>query len=51
MVDLIDDHREAYGVEPIGEVLPLAPSTYRRHRAERENPDLRSERRKRDDVL
>ena len=28
MVSFIDDHREAYGVEPICEVLPIAPSTY-----------------------
>ena len=28
MVAFIDDHREAYGVEPICEVLPIAPSTY-----------------------
>ena len=51
MIDFIDDHREAYGVEPICEVLPIAPSTYHRHRAERDNPELRSDRRKRDDVL
>ena len=25
---LIDDHREAHGVEPICKVLPIAPSTY-----------------------
>jgi hypothetical protein len=28
MVAFIDDHREAYGVEPICRVLPIAPSTY-----------------------
>jgi hypothetical protein len=34
MVGFIDDHREAYGVEPICGVLPIAPSTYfRRLRA------------------
>ncbi len=51
MVDFIDDQREAYGVEPICRVLQIAPSTYHRHRAERENPELRSERKKRDDRL
>jgi transposase InsO family protein len=28
MVSFIDDHRDEYGVEPICEVLPIAPSTY-----------------------
>ena len=28
MVAFIDAHREAYGVEPICDVLPIAPSTY-----------------------
>ena len=29
MIAFIDDHRGAYGVEPICKVLPIAPSTYR----------------------
>jgi putative transposase len=33
MVAFIDDHREEYGVEPICEVLPIAPSTYYAHKA------------------
>jgi len=28
MTVFIDEHREAYGVEPICAVLPIAPSTY-----------------------
>ena len=28
MIAFIDDHRQAYGVEPICKVLPIAPSTY-----------------------
>jgi hypothetical protein len=28
MTGFIDDHRTAYGVEPICRVLPIAPSTY-----------------------
>jgi putative transposase len=28
MVDFIDKHSDVYGVEPICEVLPIAPSTY-----------------------
>ncbi len=31
MIAFIDDHREAYGVEPICRVLPIAPSTYHAH--------------------
>jgi putative transposase len=30
MIAFIDDHREAYGVEPVCKVLPIAPSTYMR---------------------
>jgi hypothetical protein len=28
MVRFLDDHREEHGVEPICEVLPIAPSSY-----------------------
>ena len=35
MIAFIDDHREAYGVEPICKVLPIAPSTYHAHAAKR----------------
>jgi hypothetical protein len=28
MIAFIDEHRDAYGVEPICRVLPIAPSTY-----------------------
>jgi len=35
MIEFIDDHRGAYGVEPICGVLPIAPSTYRTHAARR----------------
>ena len=31
MVANIDEHREAYGVDPICAQLPIAPVTYRRH--------------------
>ena len=51
MVDFIDDHRGTYGVEPICKMLPIAPSTYHEHRARRCDPELRSDRAKRDDVL
>jgi transposase InsO family protein len=51
MVDFIDQHRGAYGVESICQVLPIAPSTYFRHRAERIDPTRRSKRARRDDEL
>jgi putative transposase len=51
MVQFIDDHRETYGVEPICDVLPIAPSTYFRVRAHRKDTTKRSARAKRDDEL
>ena len=51
MIAFIDDHRAAYGVEPICKVLPIAPSTYHDHAAQRANPETRSDRAKRDTAL
>ena len=51
MIAFIDDHREAYGGEPICRVLPIAPSTYYEHVAKRANPERRSERTRRDEAL
>ena len=51
MKAFIDEHRDQYGVEPICRVLPIAPSTYFAHAARKANPDLRSDRSKRDDRL
>jgi len=51
MVTFIDQHRAIYGVEPICEVLPIAPSTYFRCKAEHRDPTRRSVRRQRDEVL
>ena len=51
MIAFIDDHREAYGVEPICGVLPIAPSTYYEHVAKRANRERRSERARRDEAL
>jgi putative transposase len=51
MVAFIDDHRERFGVEPICAVLPIAPSTYFRHKAEQRDPTRRSTRAQHDDVL
>jgi hypothetical protein len=38
MIAFIDDHRDAYGVEPICRELPIAPSTYHAHAARRADP-------------
>ena len=51
MVQFIDDHRDVFGVEPICAVLPIAPSTYPRHRHQRTHPTHRSARAQRDDQL
>jgi putative transposase len=47
----IDEHRGAYGVEPICRVMQIAPSTYWLHAQRKAQPELRPERAKRDDVL
>lgn len=51
MIAFIDDHRDAYGVEPICQLLPIAPSTYRAHAAGRHDPSKLSPRAKRDAEL
>jgi putative transposase len=48
MVSFIDDHREAFGVEPICSVLPIAPSTYYEHLARRRDESRRPPRSRRD---
>jgi transposase InsO family protein len=48
MIDFIDDHRGAYGVEPICKVLPIAPSTYHARVAQRRDPGKLSGRSRRD---
>ena len=50
-VRFIHDHRDQYGVEPICTVLPIAPSTYHRHRAAQVDPTRRSARAQRDAAL
>jgi len=51
MVSFVDEHRDEYGVEPICEMLPIAPSTFYEQIARRRDPDLRPAREKRDDEL
>ena len=47
----VDTHRASFGVEPICQVLQIAPSGYRRHVAQQRDPALRCVRAQRDDVL
>jgi transposase InsO family protein len=51
MVALIDDRRVEYGVEPIWEVLPIAPSTYYAPKAREADPDPRPARAQHDEEL
>lgn len=51
MIAFIDDHRDAYGVEPICRVLPIAPSTYHERVAQRQDPTRLSARARQDAVL
>jgi transposase InsO family protein len=51
MVSFIDQHRDTYGVEPICGLLPIAPSTYFRRRAQHQDATTRSARARRDDEL
>ena len=51
MIAFTDDHRRAYGVEPICKLLPIVPSTYYEHVAKQANRERRSERARRDEAL
>ena len=60
MIAFIDEHRGAYGVEPICKVLPaksqsdlreIAPSTYHAHAAQRADPSRLPARAQRDAEL
>ncbi|MFU7529686.1 IS3 family transposase [Qipengyuania sp. ASV99] len=51
MIAFIDDNRELHGVEPICKVLPIAPSTYSKHVAQRRDPLRLSARARRDLAL
>jgi putative transposase len=51
MVEFIEGHRSAYGVEPICATLPIAPATYYEHRARKREPTRRPARARRDDAL
>lgn len=44
MIAFIEEHREAFGVEPICRVLPIAPSSFHAHQAVIREPDQASAR-------
>ena len=51
MIAFVDEHRGHYGVEPICRVLPIAPSTYHEHVAQRGDPSRLPARAQRDAAL
>jgi transposase InsO family protein len=51
MIAFIDAHRDGHGVEPICQVLPIAPSTYHAHVARRADPATAPARVRRDASL
>jgi hypothetical protein len=51
MIAFIDDHRDKHGVEPICDMLPIAPATYYDHLAKRADPARLSDRARRDEEL
>lgn len=51
MARFIDEHRGAYGVEPICEVLPIAPSVYYELKVREREPERRPARVRRDEGL
>ena len=51
MRELIDEHRDTFGVEPICKVLQISPSGYRRYAALRRSPLRRCARAQRVDIL
>ena len=51
MMTFINEHRHAYGVEPICRVLPVAPSTYYTHAARQADPEQQPDRWWRDETL
>jgi transposase InsO family protein len=51
MMNFIEENKDAYGVEPICKMMPIAPATYYAHRAQRLDPELRCARAKRDEEL
>jgi hypothetical protein len=51
VIDFMEDHHDDYGIEPMCKVLCIAPSTWYARKAEKADPDKRSNRAKADDAI
>ena len=51
MIAFVDEHRGEFGVEPVCETIEIAPSTYYETKRQQWEPQRRSDRRRRDEVL
>lgn len=51
MTAFVDEHRQAYGVEPICRMLQIAASAYYERLRKRREPERRSAQSKRDEIL
>jgi putative transposase len=51
MVNFIEEHRAKFGVEPICNVLPIAPSVYYEQRARQRHPERRPQRVRHDEIV
>ena len=51
MIAFIDEHKASYGVEPICDVIEIAPATYYDRKRQEREPERRSARAKRDENL
>lgn len=51
MIDFIDEHKATFGVEPICDVIEIAPATYYERKRQEREPERRSQRAKRDQAL
>ncbi len=51
MIEFIDEHKDTFGVEPICDVIEIAPATYYENKHQEREPERRSPRAKRDEAL
>jgi hypothetical protein len=51
MVAFVDAHRDEYGIEPICEMLPIAPSTYYEQKSRQADPSRLPPRLQRDTLI
>jgi putative transposase len=51
VIDFMEDHHDDYWIEPMYQVLRIAPSTWYTRKAQEVDPEKRSERAKADGVM